>query len=86
MTTNEIEDNFEQLLDIQIQRGDIVAWAIVNDRQPKSKILFKILGTGWDFEGDPGIYLKTVQDDLGYVWHIFAVPQHDAVLQAAYMS
>ena len=40
---NVIEAQFEQLLDVQFQHGQLVAWAIINDRQPKSKILFKIL-------------------------------------------
>lgn len=76
----EIEEPIEKILDIQIQNGFIVLWAIVSDRQPKSKILFKIFGTGWEVDDFPGIYLKTVQDYEGYVWHIFAETDNPQIL------
>lgn len=77
---NVIEAQFEQLLDVQFQHGQLVAWAIINDRQPKSKILFKIFGTGGEVDDFPGIYLKTVQDYEGYVWHIFAETDNPQIL------
>lgn len=76
----EIDEPIEKILDIQIQNGFIVLWAIVSDRQPKSKILFKIFGTGWEVDDFPGIYLKTVQDYEGYVWHIFAETDNPQIL------
>ena len=76
----EIDEPIEKVLDIQIQNGFIVLWAIVSDRQPKSKILFKIFGTGWEVDDFPGIYLKTVQDYEGYVWHIFAETDNPQIL------
>lgn len=78
-----VEAPIEHILDVQIQNGEIVAWATINDRQPNRKILFKIFGTGWEFEDDFefGTYLKTVQDGP-WVWHIFAV-EIDAVLTVA---
>ena len=76
----EIDEPIEKILDIQIQNGFIVLWAIVSDRQPKSKILFKIFGTGWEVDDFPGIYLKTVQGYEGYVWHIFAETDNPQIL------
>ena len=76
----EIDEPIEKILDIQIQNGFIVLWAIVSGRQPKSKILFKIFGTGWEVDDFPGIYLKTVQDYEGYVWHIFAETDNPQIL------
>ena len=76
----EIDEPIEKILDIQIQNGFIMLWAIVSDRQPKSKILFKIFGTGGEVDDFPGIYLKTVQDYEGYVWHIFAETDNPQIL------
>ena len=76
----EIDEPIEKVLDIQIQNGFIMLWAIVSDRQPKSKILFKIFGTGGEVDDFPGIYLKTVQDYEGYVWHIFAETDNPQIL------
>jgi hypothetical protein len=75
-----IEAPIEHILDVQIQNGEIVAWATINDRQPNRKLLFKIFGTGWEFPDDFefGTYLKTVQDGP-WVWHIFAT-EIEAVL------
>ena len=68
-----IDAPIEHILDVQIQHGELVAWATINNRQPNRKILFKIFGTGWEFTDDFefGTYLKTVQDGP-WVWHIFA--------------
>ena len=74
----EIDEPIEKVLDIQIQNGFIVLWAIVSDRQPKSKILFKIFGTGWEEEDFPGKYLKTLQDPAGFVWHIFVEVENES--------
>jgi hypothetical protein len=75
-----IDAPIEHILDVQIQNGELVAWATIKNRQPNRKILFKIFGTGWEFTDDFefGTYLKTVQDGP-WVWHIFA-KEVDAVL------
>lgn len=78
-----VDAPIESILDVQIQNGQLVAWATVCDRQPNRKILFKIFGTGWECEDnfEFGTYLKTVQDGP-WVWHIFA-QEIDAVLTVA---
>ena len=51
-----IEAPIEHILDVQIQNGELVAWATINDRQPNRKLLFKIFGTGWEFPDDFEFY------------------------------
>ena len=75
---NVVEAQFERLLDVQFQHGQLVAWAIINDRQPESKVLFKIFGTGWEEEDFSGKYLKTLQDPTGFVWHIFVEAENES--------
>lgn len=58
----------KQVLDVQIQRGKIVVWCIVDEELPKDCIYFDICGTGWNVDRDLGTYIGTVQDD---VWHVF---------------
>ena len=77
---NVIEAQFERLLDVQFQYGQLVAWAIINDRQPESKVLFKIFGTGWETEDFSGKCLKTLQDTAGFVWHIFVEAEDESVI------
>ena len=77
---NVVEAQFERLLDVQFQYGQLVAWAIINDRQPESKVLFKIFGTGWETEDFSGKYLKRLQDSAGFVWHIFVEAEDESVI------
>lgn len=61
----------KQVLDVQIQRGKIVVWCIVDEELPEERIYFDICGTGWNVDRDLGTYIGTVQDDDCYVWHVF---------------
>lgn len=61
----------KQVLDVQIQRGKIVVWCIVDEELPEDCIYFDICGTGWNVDRDLGTYIGTVQDDDSYVWHVF---------------
>lgn len=61
----------KQVLDVQIQRGKIVVWCIIDEELPKDCIYFDICGTGWNVDRDLGTYIGTVQDDNCYVWHVF---------------
>ena len=61
----------KQVLDVQIQRGKIVVWCIVDEELPEDRICFDICGTGWNVDRDLGTYIGTVQDDDCYVWHVF---------------
>ena len=57
----------KQVLDTQIQRGQIVVWCIVDEEPPEERICFDVCGTGWNVDKDLG----TVQENDFYVWHIF---------------
>ena len=66
------------ILDVQMQHGNITLWAVVEenstDIRPRT---FVILGTGWDFpRGRAFEHIATVQDEFGYVWHIFEEPRY----------
>lgn len=65
-----VKDRVEQILDIQIQNDELILWAIINEKLPKTEFQFDIFGTGWELEEYKGIYLKTVQHGR-MVWHIF---------------
>lgn len=57
----------KQVLDTQIQRGQIVVWCIIDKEFPEERICFDVCGTGWNADRDLG----TVQENDFYVWHIF---------------
>ena len=64
-----------EILDIQIQNGKFVMWALVNPhRNRETKIYTKFLLTGQEIDIEEYraySYFKTLQDDMGTVWHIF---------------
>lgn len=63
-----------RLLDIQLQRGELVCWIETSDDIPETTTKLLSIGTGWDIPSETlnkAIYLKTVQDDYGYVWHFY---------------
>ena len=64
------------ILDCQVQNGVPVFWAIVNSMRDKTrKITFKVIGTGNEFDSNDlrnYSHFKTIQDNAGFVWHIFA--------------
>lgn len=64
-----------KVLDIQMQNGDPVVWAIVNPKHSLRKRVFHVFGTGFemhDYEKKHYDHINTVQDGL-LVWHIFEV-------------
>ena len=68
----QITCQFNRFLDIQTQGGSVVVW-IETDSDAETKTVNLIaLGTGWEFPSDAVVeYVKTVQDDHGYVWHYY---------------
>jgi hypothetical protein len=61
-----------RFLSAQVQHSDIVVWALVDTTAPVETRKFRILGTGFPLEGEPGEYVGTVQTHNGhFVWHIF---------------
>ena len=70
-----------RLLDIQLQRGDMVCWVETNDDLPETTTNLISLGTGWDVPSelmDKVRYFKTVQDACGFVWHFYEVVEQAA--------
>lgn len=61
----------KQVLNTQIQRGQIVVWCIVDEELPEDRICFDVCGTGQHADRDLGTYVGTVQENDFYVWHIF---------------
>lgn len=63
-----------RLLDIQLQRGELVCWIETSDDSPEITTKLLSVGTGWDMPAEmlnEATYFKTVQDDYGYVWHFY---------------
>ncbi len=69
-----INDGIIEILDLQLQDGVPVMWAMVN---PEAKVVEPIeiiaIGTGWTIPIGVDEYLGTVQDEYGFVWHYFTV-------------
>ena len=68
----EIKCRFARVLDIQVQHSAVTAWVLTDDSVPEVEIELIPVGTGWEIPSeilDKLEYLKTVQDDYGYVWH-----------------
>ena len=66
------------ILDVQMQNENITLWAVVEensiDIRPRT---FIVLGTGDNFPRERAFeHIGTVQDELGYVWHIFEEPRY----------
>lgn len=68
---NLIEAPIEKFLDIQIQGGDMVVWAEVDLEKESRNFYIGSIGTGWERLGPDWNYLKTYQDDNGFVWHFY---------------
>ena len=68
-----IEGCIEKFLDIQMQNGVPVIWAIVDTELRDKKFYIYCYGTGWELNDGEELedYLGTVQDNEGYVWHYF---------------
>jgi len=65
-----------RLLTVQTQHGYMpVLWAEVQEDAPLEARAIAIYGTGWPLPADPGVYIGTVQDEIGgLVWHIYERP------------
>jgi hypothetical protein len=62
-----------QVLAVQAQFETPTLWALVDPEQQQTELrTFRIIGTGHEIVGDPGLYRGTVQ--IGpLVWHVFEV-------------
>lgn len=59
-----------EILSVQIQRGVICVWALVNTTYSDVAYIFEIIGTGNPVDSMLRKYLGTVQDG-SMVWHVF---------------
>lgn len=69
--TLELPGGYE-ILSLQVQRGRICFWALVEPDAPKVDSTFAIYGTGYDVPAEPGEFIGTVQmfgDSI--IWHVF---------------
>ena len=70
-----VEAPIVEVLDIQLQEGVPVMWALVNeDSSYNKKIEIRLFWTGQEINREvlnEFEYFKTLQDDMGLVWHVF---------------
>lgn len=60
------------ILDVQLQDGKPVLWAIVNPKHATENRRIISAWTGHEFNYCYGLlHIKTLTDDAGLVWHIF---------------
>lgn len=51
---------------------DLVVWVEVDTSvRGLQQYLVNVYGTGWELPEDPGRFIATVQDNNGFVWHIY---------------
>lgn len=60
-----------KILCLQMQNGKPTIWAMVNPKMPRQKRRFMFVDTGETFDAHGLTYIGTVQDDVGYVSHVF---------------
>lgn len=70
-----VEAPIMEILDIQLQDGIPVMWALVNENSSyNKKIEIKLFWTGQEISTDDlkeFEYFRTLQDAMGLVWHVF---------------
>ncbi len=67
-----------EILTAQIQNNEIYLWALFSPSNAVQNRRFRAIGTGQEITEPLVIkdnYIATVQDDYGYVWHIFEVTE-----------
>lgn len=63
-----------QVLDVQMQDGRPVMWALIDENALQRTVEFAIYWTGQEINREvlkEFEYFKTLQDDMGLVWHVF---------------
>ena len=80
---NLIEAPIERFLDIQAQGKDMVVWAEVDLEKESKSFYVCSIGTGWPRLGDNWNYLKTYQDDNGFVWHFYWKEDNDNFIEVS---
>lgn len=69
-----VEAPITEILDIQLQEGIPVMWALVNEGSHNKRVEIKLFWTGQEISTDDlkeFEYFRTLQDAMGLVWHVF---------------
>jgi hypothetical protein len=74
------EGHLRQILKADMQYGKPVVWVMHDDTVEEThNLTFYTVGTGWELTDKDeeivrnSLYIDTVKDEEGYIWHIFAV-------------
>lgn len=63
-----------KVLSMQLQGGTPTLWAKVDTTAPLVERAFHVIGTGWEFDFNPGEFIGTFQMAGGtFVFHVFEV-------------
>ena len=64
-----------KILSVGDQQGTVVMWVLLDTEKPIGKRIFMVFGTGHTLDDKKGtfeyIHLGTVQQESGFVWHVF---------------
>ncbi len=73
-----------QVLNVKLQYGKPKVWVMMDDTLEEERTLeFFTVGTGWALKGQDeeimkqALYVGTVKDEEGYIWHVFCLPVKD---------
>lgn len=67
-----IRNHFSRIIKVMVQNGWPYIWMEIDEENyDESEINITAIGTGWDYNDDAGIYVDSVIDRSGYVWHYF---------------
>lgn len=67
-----IKNCFSRIIKVMMQNGRPCIWMEIDEENyDESEINITAIGTGWDYDKNTGIYVDSVVDRSGYVWHYF---------------
>lgn len=67
-----IKNNFSRIVKVMAQNGWPYIWMEIDEENyDESEINITAIGTGWDYDDNAGVYVDSVIDRSGYVWHYF---------------
>lgn len=67
-----IKNCFSRIIKIMMQNGWPHIWMEIDEENyDESEINITAIGTGWDYDDNAGVYVDSVIDRSGYVWHYF---------------
>ena len=67
-----IRNHFSRIIKVMVQNGWPHIWMEIDEENyDESEINITSIGTGWDYNDDSGIYVDSVIDGDGHVWHYF---------------